>query len=112
VRKAAGQIMDELTKRSAFVTPATFTRAEILGRQTQAAAVELAQRWADMWQATVNLYCVPFVSYEKQWRIEDPRTACAVAREHGEQRPVSAMSTRLDTHSCTPVSRLFGLVSS
>ena len=41
---------------------------EILGRQTQAVAVDLAQRWADRWQATVNLYRVPFVSLEGQWR--------------------------------------------
>jgi hypothetical protein len=43
---------------------------EILGRQPQAAAVDLAQRWADMWQAPVNLYRVPFVSLEGQWRDE------------------------------------------
>jgi hypothetical protein len=43
---------------------------EILGRQTQAVAVDLAQRWADRWQATVNLYRVPFVSLEGQWRDE------------------------------------------
>ena len=43
---------------------------EILGRQTQAVAIDLAQRWADRWQATVNLYRVPFVSLEGQWRDE------------------------------------------
>ena len=43
---------------------------EVLGRQTLADAVDLAQRWAERWQATVNLYRVPFVSYEKQWRVE------------------------------------------
>jgi hypothetical protein len=43
---------------------------EILGRQTQAVAIDLAQRWADRWQATVSLYRVPFVSLEGQWRDE------------------------------------------
>jgi hypothetical protein len=42
----------------------------ILGRQTEAIAVDLAQRWADMWQATVNLYRVPFVTLAGQWRDE------------------------------------------
>jgi hypothetical protein len=41
---------------------------EILGRQTEAVAVDLAQRWADRWQATVNLYRVPYVRLEGQWR--------------------------------------------
>jgi hypothetical protein len=41
---------------------------EILGRQTEAVAVDLAQRWADMWQATVNLYRVPFVTLGGQWQ--------------------------------------------
>ena len=43
---------------------------EVLGRQPQTAAVDLAQRWAHMWQAPVNLYRVPFVSLEAQWRDE------------------------------------------
>jgi hypothetical protein len=41
---------------------------EILGRQTLANAVDLAQRWADSWQATVNLYRVPYVRLEGQWQ--------------------------------------------
>jgi hypothetical protein len=43
---------------------------EVLGRQTLADAIDLAQRWADRWQATVNLYRVPFVSLEGQWQDE------------------------------------------
>jgi hypothetical protein len=43
---------------------------EVLGQQTQSFAADLAQQWADRWQVTVNLYRVPFVSYQKQWRIE------------------------------------------
>ena len=43
---------------------------EVLGQQTTSFAADLAQQWADRWQATVNLYRVPFVSAEKQWRPE------------------------------------------
>jgi hypothetical protein len=43
---------------------------QVLGQQTRSFAADLAQELADKWQVTVNLYRVPFVSYEKQWRIE------------------------------------------
>jgi hypothetical protein len=43
---------------------------EVLGQQTQAFAADLAQQWADKWQAPVNLYRVPFVSLGHQWRPE------------------------------------------
>jgi hypothetical protein len=43
---------------------------EVLGQQTQSFSADLAQLWADRWQATVNLYRVPFVSLGKQWRPE------------------------------------------
>jgi hypothetical protein len=43
---------------------------EVLGQQTQSFAADLAQQLADRWQATVNLYRVPFVSVGKQWRPE------------------------------------------
>ena len=43
---------------------------QVLGQQTQSFAADLAQELADKWQVTVNLYRVPFVSHEKQWRVE------------------------------------------
>ena len=44
---------------------------EILGCQTVAEALVLAQRYADMWQATVNLNRVPFVDTgSAQWSHE------------------------------------------
>ena len=43
---------------------------QALGQQTQSFAADLTQELADKWQVTVNLYRVPFVSYEKQWRVE------------------------------------------
>jgi hypothetical protein len=44
---------------------------EILGRQPEAAAILRAQRCADLWQRTVNLYRVPFVrAGSKPWSKE------------------------------------------
>jgi hypothetical protein len=43
---------------------------QVLGQQTKSFATDLAQELADRWQVTVNLYRVPFVSHEKQWRVE------------------------------------------
>jgi hypothetical protein len=44
---------------------------EVLGRLTLDDALDLAQRWADRWQATVNLYRVPFVSLgSAPWRAD------------------------------------------
>jgi hypothetical protein len=43
---------------------------EVLGQQTRSFAADLAQELADRWQVIVNLYRVPFVSHEKQWRVE------------------------------------------
>ena len=38
------------------------------GRQTLAGAIDLAQRLADRCPATVDLYCVPYIRLEGQWR--------------------------------------------
>jgi hypothetical protein len=43
---------------------------EVLGQHIQSFAADMAQEWADRWQAPVNLYRVPFVSVGKQWRPE------------------------------------------
>jgi hypothetical protein len=44
---------------------------EIIGRQREAVAVHTAQRWADLWQVTVNLYRVPFVNFgSAPWRAD------------------------------------------
>jgi hypothetical protein len=42
---------------------------EILGRQTEAAALQTAQTLADLWEVTVNLYIVPFLRFgSAPWR--------------------------------------------
>jgi hypothetical protein len=42
---------------------------ETLGRQAEAVAVQTAQMLADIWQTTVNLYRVPYVSFgSARWR--------------------------------------------
>jgi hypothetical protein len=44
---------------------------EILRRQPEAVAVPTAQRWADLWQVTVNLYRVPVVNFgSAPWRAD------------------------------------------
>jgi hypothetical protein len=42
---------------------------EILGRQPKVVAVHTAQKLADLWEVTVNLYVVPFVHFGSiPWR--------------------------------------------
>ena len=42
---------------------------EILGRQTEAVALQTAQKLADLWEVTVSLYLVPFVTFgPAPWR--------------------------------------------
>ena len=46
---------------------------EILGQQTEANAIMIAQHWADLWRATVNLVRVPYVDTNgsAHWRKDE-----------------------------------------
>jgi hypothetical protein len=67
--EAGGQIMEDAYEAVGLRDTGDVYTVEILGRQTLTDAVDLAQRWADRWQAAVNLYLVPYVSLgSAPWR--------------------------------------------